>query len=401
MPDGGTKNLEQMLEEVSAELVKINSSVKQHAETSLAEVKAIGKLSEEAKAETDKLLVKQAEVNARLTEVEQKMARQRDGGVEKPKSLGQMFAENPDVKKFCETHQGSTKGSFKMPVKAELSSTGSAGGVLVQPDRLPGIIAPPQRRLTIRDLLMPGRTSSNLIEYVKESGFDNQARSVTEGAQKPESNITFEDANAPVRTIAHWVLATRQILADAPQLQSYVDGRLMYGLKFVEELQLLKGDGTGVNLDGIVPQATSFSPAFTPANGTRIDELRLAILQAELAEYPTNGIVLHPTDWAAIELTKDSIGLYVFANPLQMAGPVLWGKPVVPTQAMDEGEFLTGAFSMGAQVFDREDASIEISTQDRDNFVKNKVTLLCEERLALAVYRGESFITGEFQYTTN
>jgi HK97 family phage major capsid protein len=116
------------------------------------------------------------------------------------------------------------------------------------------------------------------------------------------------------------------------------------------------------------------------------------MLQAELAEFPSTGIVLHPSDWAAIELTKDKNGGYIFANPQNLATPVLWGRPVVPTQAMTVDTALVGAFRLGAQLFDREDANVVISTENQDDFIRNMITIRAEERLALAVYRPQAFV---------
>jgi HK97 family phage major capsid protein len=195
-----------------------------------------------------------------------------------------------------------------------------------------------------------------------------------------------------VVTIAHWIRASRQILDDFAALMSNIDGRLRYGLKLVEENQLLKGSGTGNNLNGIYTQATLYSAPITIPTPTKIDVIRLMILQAELALFPSTGIVLHPSDWAGIQLTKSTIGDYIFSNPQAIATPMLWGLPVVPTQAMTQGTGLTGAFKMGAQVFDREDANVVISTENQDDFIRNMITIRCEERLALAVYRPEAFI---------
>ncbi|HSH43859.1 MAG TPA: phage major capsid protein, partial [Arenicellales bacterium] len=200
-----------------------------------------------------------------------------------------------------------------------------------------------------------------------------------------------------VATIAHWIRASQQVLADAGMLQSYINGRLMYGLKLKEEQQLLKGSGVGLNLEGIYTQASAYSnPGVTVQAETRIDRLRLAMLQVTLAEYDADGIVINPIDWTAIELTKTTDNAYLFATPRGLAAPGLWGRPVVATQAMDSDDFLVGAFQMGAQGWDREDASITVSTEDRDNFVKNMVTILCEERLGLTVYRPEAFVKGDF-----
>jgi HK97 family phage major capsid protein len=200
-----------------------------------------------------------------------------------------------------------------------------------------------------------------------------------------------------VTTIAHWVQATRQILDDVPMLQSYINGRLMYGLRYVEDNQLLNGAGTGTDLNGIYTQATASTANLAVITSpTKIDVIRAAMLQATLANLPASGIVLHPTDWFGIETTKDSAGNYIIGDPAAQLTPRMWGLPVVATPAMTTGKFLTGAFDMGAQIFDRQDARVEISTEDGNNFVKNLVTILCEERLALAVYNTLAFVKGDF-----
>jgi HK97 family phage major capsid protein len=227
----------------------------------------------------------------------------------------------------------------------------------------------------------------------------NNAAVVAETMQKPESNYVWAAADAPVRSIAHWVPVSRQAMDDVVQLQGEIDGELRYGLDLAEENEILKGDGTGQHLHGLVPQADDFVAAFTPESPTMIDTLRLALLQATLSEYPADGIVLHPTDWARIELTKDGTERYIFANVLQLAGPQLWGRPVVDTQAMDEEEFLVGAFKVAAKIYDRMDAEVLISSEDRDNFIKNMLTVRAEKRLALAVKRRHALITGTFATT--
>jgi HK97 family phage major capsid protein len=125
--------------------------------------------------------------------------------------------------------------------------------------------------------------------------------------------------------------------------------------------------------------------------------MRLAMLQAALAEYPATGHVMHPTDWARIELTKDGNANYIIGKPQGTIAPTLWGLPVVATQAITVDKFLTGAFNMGAQIFDRWDATVETGYEN-DDFTKNLVTILAEERLALAIFRPEAFIYGDLGY---
>ncbi|GLK68103.1 phage major capsid protein [Hansschlegelia plantiphila] len=362
-----------------------------------AEIKATGQMATETKSALEKLATDASGQQARLMELEQKLARRGGAqGAEALPSLGEQLSGSDDFKAL----QLRGKGRAVLKVKAVTSvtsTTAGTGGVgaAVQRTRLPGVIAPPDRPMTIRDLLMPGRTDSNAVEYVRETGFQNMTAPVAEGDLKPQSDLSFDLQTTPVRTLAHWVLASKQVLSDIPQLQSYVDQRLRYGLTYVEEMQLLAGNGAGQNLNGLIPQATAYGfAAYSKAADTKIDRLRRAMLQMRIAEYRASAIVMNPIDWTDIVLTKDSIGQYVWSDPTVNNGQNLWGLPVVDTNAMATGKFLVGAFNMAAQIFDREDASVEVSTEDSDNFRRNMVTILGEERLALAVFRPQSFVYG-------
>ncbi len=390
--------LAEKIGELGASLASIKEQVGNLATDFTSKLAANGEVSAELKEKTDKALSELGDVTTRLSDMEKRAARERDNGDGEEKSLGDLVADAAQAKGF----NGAARGAIRVRAERAAITTGnttvgtgrSAGTSLVAGQRVPGIIAPPNRRMTIRDLLMPGQTSSNNVEYTKEIGFTNNAAPVAETTAKPYSDITFDMTNAPVRTIAHLFKASRQILDDAVGLRSYIDGRARYGLQFKEEAQLLKGDGTGQNILGIQPQATAFNPAFVPQDSTAIDRLRLAILQVVLAEYPATGFVLNPIDWAAIELTKDSEGRYIIANPQGTNQPTLWNLPVVETQSQTLGTFLTGAFNMAAQIFDRMEIEVLLSTENVDDFEKNMVSIRAEERLALAVYRPEAFVTG-------
>ncbi|MBO9099993.1 MULTISPECIES: phage major capsid protein [unclassified Rhizobium] len=399
--------IEKLLGEVKSELTKVGDEVKRTAEDALKQSKDAGTLSAETKQKADDLMTSQAklveaqnkltekieQLSTRNTDLEQKLASRRGGGDDAPKSMGQQIGESDKLKQFI---SGGAKGTMSFTVQNAITSAGGSGGSLIVPQRDAEVVGIPRRQMTIRQLLSVGRTTSNLIQYARMVARTNLAGVVAEGTQKPESNYTWEPSDAPVRTIAHWVPVSRQAMDDIPQLQSEIDGELRYGLDFVEEVEILKGDGSGQHLHGLVPQATAFVPAFAVEGQTKIDTLRLALLQASLAEYPADGIVLHPTDWASIELTKDGEFRYIFANVIQLAGPQMWGRPVIATQAMDLDEFLVGAFKVAAKIWDRMDVEVLISTEDRDNFIKNMLTVRAEERLALAVKRPGALVTGDF-----
>jgi len=388
--------------EIKAALDKISGQVKEAGEKALAEAAKGVQMSTANKEKVDEMLIKQGELQANLKAAEQALAQiQANGngtGAASNQSLGQRFVENEEVKAFLA--KTTPRGRVDMPVKAAITSLttdadGSAGD-LVQTTRLGGVLGLPERRMTVRDLISPGAMEGSALEYVKETGFTNNAAPVAEGAKKPESSVKYDLVTTTAKVIAHFFKASRQILSDAPQLASLIDHRGRYGLAYKEEQQLLSGDGTGQNLLGIIPQATAFLDPLGMVDSTQIDMLRLALLQAELAEYPSTGMVLNPIDWARIELTKDSTGRYIIGNPQGVIGATLWNRPVVTTQAIAVDKFLAGAFQMGAQVFDRWQARVEVATENEDDFTKNLVTILAEERLALAVYRPEAFIYGDF-----
>lgn len=406
-------DIENQRKELQAALDRVTGDVKNYAERTTTELKNLGKISGETKLAADKALAEQGETRVRLQEVEQLIAKLEQGSRERddrPQTAGQMVAASESFHNFDNGRNGQRSFTVKMKslgpsiMAALLEGGASTGGALIVPQRVPGIVAPPNMRLTIRDLLSWGRTTSNEVEFVRETGFTNNADVVSENpaAGKPESNITFELDSAKVATIAHWVNASKQVLADAPMLQGYVDNRLRYGVALKEEAQLLMGSGTGLNINGIYTQATQFAnPGVKVQAATRIDFIRLALLQAELAEYYADGIVLNPVDWCEIELTKDTTNQYVVANPFANIVPTLWARPVVATKSMPATEFLVGAFKQGAQGWDREDASVTVSLENQDNFIKNMVTILGEERVCLTVYRPEAFVKGDFDTATS
>ncbi|EMG52661.1 phage major capsid protein [Brucella pseudogrignonensis] len=389
--------------ELGTSLASIKEQVGNLAVDFTSKLAATGEVSAELKEKTDKALSELGDMTTRLGDLEKRAAREKEEGANEQKSLGDLVIDSADYKAGMLT--GSSRGSIKVTAdRAAITSANttvgagrSQGTSLVPGARVPGIFGLPERTLTIRDLVLPGQTASSSIEYVKETGYTNNAAPVAETTAKPYSDLTFDMTSAPVRTIAHLFKASRQILDDAPALRSYIDGRARYGLRFAEENQLLNGSGTGQNIHGLVPQATAFNPAFAAENETGIDRLRLAILQVVLAEYPATAFVLNPIDWAKIELTKDLGGNYIIGNPQGSLTPTLWNLPVVSTQAMAAGEFLTGAFSFAAQIFDRLDIEVLLSSENVDDFEKNMFTIRAEERLAFAVYRPESFVTGEVE----
>lgn len=405
----GEEEMHAEYERTQKELKALSDDLKRYAESSEKEVKRHASLSEETRANVDKMLTQQGELQARLQSAEQLIAKMEQGGGQRgvpvAENVGQLLAkhieENEDARAFVgaakrgqSIHLAVPRSSFR----AALTNAGNSGGALTYPADVLPLVSPLVRRLTIRDLLQPGQTDKASIYFPRESGFTNNAGPQSgQGATKGKSTIEFEDITRNVITIAHTMDVSLQMLADVAYLQSYANGRMMYGLKFKEEEQLLLGSGVGNNLEGLYTAATAYAqPAgVVVTNEQALDRLRLMILQAELAEAFVSGIVMHPTDWANIELLKDQNRAYLFTNPQATTTGRLWGRDVVATQCMGVGDALVGDFAAHAQLLDREDAMVSISFENNDNFERNLATLRVEERCVLAIYRPEAFVKGE------
>ena len=330
-------------------------------------------------------------LNGTIDALEKKMARA--NGPSEHKTLGQQFVESDEFKNYDNSQAGRIKFEAKDILNSGNLATGVSRSVLV-PEQQGGFIAPPQIDLRIRSLFATGQTSSNSIRSIKETGYTNNAAAVAEGGTKPKSEITFGEEVIPVQKIAHRFRVSMEALEDAPMLRSYIDGRGRYGLDLVEEGQLLNGTGTSPQLDGILSQASAYVATtlagYTPA--TLVDDIRVAKLQVRKALYPATGVVMSPDDWAEIELLKDTQNSYLFSSVTSGAAPTLWGMPVVTSDSMAKGDFLIGAFSLGAMIWDRMGMTVMASTEDGDNFSENMVTILFEKRLALEVTRPEAFV---------
>ncbi|HEY2023566.1 phage major capsid protein [Paraburkholderia sp.] len=261
----------------------------------------------------------------------------------------------------------------------------------VAPDIRPNIIAPGMNDVWIRDLLPGGTTTSNMVEYPREKGGDIIADYQTEGQLKKQSDLQFEMAQAPVVTIAHWLLASRQVLDDVPMLQSYINTRMTYGVRMKEDRELLTGDGATGHINGLIHQAA----AFVAPNGdwNSVDVIRLGMAAVQAHYYNPTFAVLNPLDWATIQLMKNEQGSYLFGTPLAPVSPRLWNMNIASTYAMPQGQFLTGD-ARQAMVWDRQAVNVEVSREDVDNFRRNMVTILVEERLGLSVFSQLAFATG-------
>ncbi|MEY8117640.1 phage major capsid protein [Falsihalocynthiibacter sp. BN13B15] len=401
-----------LLTKVSAQLDKVSSEVKSTAEDALKQANKSGVVSAETKATADKLLTSQSAMNkvvealkaqvegldSKTQDIAQQFAEGGAGGGQNGPvlSLGQAFAGETDkIKAFVSN--GFT-GVMSVTVQNAITTAAGSGGGLISRHEETTPIGIQRRRLLIRGLLTQGKTGSNGVHVRKQVLRDNQAAATAEGGTSQASAYGWDKELTPVKKITHVTNISEETMSDADELQTEIDSEMRYGLDLEEENQLLAGDGLGENHSGLLTEAPSFVAAAGLPNATRIDRLRLGILQIALEDHIASSFVLNPLDWAAIDLLKDTTGRYIFGNAFGQSSPSLWGKDVVETSGMGAGEWLTGDLALAATIYDRQETEVLISSEHGTNFVEGMLTMKAQKRLALAIKRALAMCKGDFVF---
>ena len=397
-------HLDTVKTEIKDAVSKRDAEVKQYGEVTEATSKALTAATERLdtiKSDLDR-------VDSRVQEIE-KASQRHLGGAEQVKSYGQMFVESDEFKNA----KGANTGTMR--VRKNLSGLAASAGALVRPDRRPDVIVTPDRPRFIRELIPSLPTQSNAVEVMRQNVFTNAAALQAPGVAstaigagenqlKAQSNITYELITVPIRTMAHWIPASRQILSDAPQLQRLIDSRLMYGLNLLSDQQLLFGNGANQNLTGLMVDAGVETVGQLPAGttaaqrpGAMLDHIRGAVTRCQTFEfYNIDGLVVNPVDWQTLETAKGTDGHYIWVSVPNGGEARLWRVPVVVSNAMTANNFILGDWSMGSTIYDREEMDIRVSESHADFFVRNGVAILGEERYGFGIELPKAYCKGLF-----
>jgi HK97 family phage major capsid protein len=324
------------------------------------------------------------------------------------KSLGEQFVTHANYAKLVEGGVSGKTGRWSSgAIELKTALTEGTAGVpgpgyapVQTPTVLPGITDLRFQPLTVADLFPSGSTTSPLLRYLVETAVTNAAATVAELALKPESAITFAKVDEVLKKIATFLPVSDEMLEDFDQIRSYLDARLTLFVKLQEEVQLLRGDGTGTNLVGILNRAGLAATIARGAGVSPVGDNDMDAIYRQITAIRTTSflepetIVIDPLGWQNIVLSKDLNGQYYAGGPfMSTANPTLWGKPVVPTTAMPASTALVGAFRQASQVFRKGGLTVEASNSHADFFQRNETAIRAEERLLLAVYRPGAFGT--------
>lgn len=394
--DQAANEMKSLVERQTEELKKYGTTTDETAK----QMKSLGETLDSMQDEVKKY-------DERIKDMEAKSNHPGFGGQPQiSKSIGQQFVESEAFSNRKSGQKSISPVDFGSSFfRKDITSASASAGALVQAMRLPEIYADPADRTThIRQFMNTGTTSSNAIEFMKELLFTNNAGPQYVTGQTPpnelvaknKSDITFDLVSTPVQTLAHYIIASRQILDDASMLRNYIDGRLTYGLALEEDTQILYGTGSNGDLEGIMVNADVQDAGGVATGDNLVDHIRKSIAMASLSHYVANGIILNPTDFANIELLKGDDGHYIWVTVPNGGEAKLWRVPVYETTAINAGEFLLGNWSLAGSLWDREQTTVRVAEQHADLFIKNGVAVLAEERLAMTIYRPQAFVKGVF-----
>jgi len=334
------------------------------------------------------------------------------------KTLGEAFVSSEGYKAAQEMYKskgslpmGFSTGQVALEAKGTLlEGAGGGGGALAStvPQVVPGVVDRLFQQLTVADLFMQGQASSTSIRYVVEGTATSGAAGVPEGGLKPESALGLTTTDEPIKKIATILPVSDEMLEDAPQIQSYINGRLSLFVRIEEERQLLRGTSGGNEVQGLLTGRGVPVYAGGTAAGNKAVQLFKAMNGMRGSAFlEADWMIVNPADWQDMRLLTDSAGQFFGGGPFmgqygnngvvgmsgQLAEPTdsIWNKPVYVTGAVGAGTAVVGSRA-AAQVWRRGGLSVEATNSHADYFQRNLVAIRAEERLGLAVYRPTGFV---------
>lgn len=250
--------------------------------------------------------------------------------------------------------------------------------------------------LTIRDVSTVLPVTSDSVKVVKYTYTRNAGSQAGKGAPKPYANIDATSVNLPVETIGVLSKVSEQDIDDAPRLIGIINGEMRLDVRVEEERQLVWGDGTSNEIEGIFAQDVEAQEFTRDTSGTLIDIIRRMRTDLRKLRVKPNAVLIDPLDWESIELAKGTTNdHYLWGLISTLRGPMIWSLNVVESDAMENPDdssrrILMGDFIRGMTIYDRHDVRLAVGYVD-DDFARNLRTLRAEERLALGVKRAFAF----------
>jgi len=390
------KSIEDQLDGLTGKFMtpeKASQLMREHAEIT-------EKMLKEQAEESDK---KMLEIQKSVDEISVKHKRLQETGLKDLKSALTEQLSSEGFRKYLKSKREGDKTAKHNVMIDEVETSrkatvtpSTATGDTSPAQYLPGVIHDSDRDNFIRNLLPVGPTTANTINVPVELTITDGTTATAEGTQKGVSQFTLDNKSFPVMKIAAVLKISEEMLDDIPGLVTYIVNRWGAKLKVKEDYYLLYSVASSTTFDGLTVAAQAYSDQLADSAVTKWDVLMAGLTQLRSDEYRGTAILLNPADVLDLKTAKGTDNHYISRAPWSPLPLSVDGVPIVETTAIGVGEFLIGDFVRGAQIFDRKTASVNFYDQDEDNAQKNLITVVIEERLALAIYRPDAFVYGDF-----
>ena len=298
--------------------------------------------------------------------------------------------------------KGNTNAAKFELKSSDMTMANTFTGVIAGETIVPDIKFDPSRAVHIRSLIPNGTTDAQTIRFPKESAYTDNAAATAQGSALGQSDFDLTATSVNVEKIGTFMKITEEMLADTPQLSSYLSARVPSKVLAIEDNQIMSGDGSSPNMSGLFTDGTAFTTSSgglfyqSVESANEYDVLIAALNQLALLNYTADSILLNPTDFHKIVLLKSTANEYLKNQVIQGIQPAIMGVPVTINTAIPAGKFLVGQLSVATQLWIRDGLGIEFSREDSDNFQKSFVTVRALERACLTTYLPNAIVQGTF-----
>ena len=395
-----------MNEEIKKELDQIGDLVDSKIEKAFGQAKdnAKGEIETSLKSEIDNLskefLAKHEEATKRMDSFE--VAQKKSNVSNEPTTFkGSLIKSINDgaIEALLKGNANAAKFDIKA---ADMTMANAYTGVVAGETIVPDFKFDPTRSVHIRNLIPNGTTDAQTIRFPKESAYDDGAAATAQGSTLGQSDFDITATSVNVEKIGTFMRITEEMLADTPQLSSYLSARVPGKVLSIEDNEILNGDGSAPNLDGLFTDGAAFDTSSSGAfyqsveSANEYDVLVAALNQLALSNYQASSILLNPTDLHKIALLKATTNEYLKNQIYTGLTPTIMGVPVVVNTAVTAGKFLLGDLNQATQLWIRDNVSVEFSREDSTNFRDGFVTVKVAERVALTNYQPNAIVQGTF-----
>ena len=286
----------------------------------------------------------------------------------------------------------------------DINATGGADGaykpLLTEVDQQ-GVF-PYQRPLTVADLFSQGTMTGSAVTYPVYGKLEGGPGMVAEGGQKPQSHFPDPEwVTDTLKEVAVWWKITDDMAEDLPYVASEIQDQNDYAMQIKEEDQLLNGDGTGSNVNGLLARdgVQEIGDDDERSVADRIFHAKTMINKA--TGHNADALVISPDDYETLRLSKDANGQYYgggfFLPAYGGTGQLViqetpWGLKTVVTPAAADGESVVGAFKAGGKVLRKGGRRVASTNSHEDDFTNDKITFRIKERMTLQVKYPADFV---------